>query len=65
MRRTPEEMAQSALETAKRKRARAVERVGRADAELRMARKVLRAAEVAVAHAESHPLLAKQAEERS
>ena len=35
MRRTPEEMAQSALETAKRKRARAVERVGRADAELR------------------------------
>lgn len=33
MRRTPEEMAQSALETAKRKRARAVERVGRADAD--------------------------------
>lgn len=41
MRRTPEEMAQSALETAKRKRARAVERVGRADAELRTSRKAL------------------------
>lgn len=65
MRRTPEEMAQAALETAIRKRARTIERVGRADAELRMARKVLRAAEVAVAYAESHPLLAKQAEERS
>lgn len=61
MRRTPEEMAQAALETAKRKRARAVERVGRADAELRMAREALRAAVVAVAYAESNPLLMKQA----
>ena len=65
MRRTPEEMAQSALETAKRKRARAVERVGRPDAERCPARHVLRAAEVGVEYAESHPLLAKQAEERS
>lgn len=37
-------MAQSALETAKRKRARAVERVGRADAELRTSRRGKKAA---------------------